>query len=200
MRPAADTGVSIGEAAQSITVRNCVIYGVQSGVAVKDSSVAIIHNNTIVDSEYGLHLYEKIAGQGGGHATAYNNIIWGVGTNAVLDSLSTVTNRYSDLSGSGVGPGAGNINEPGDVLIANAAIDGIAITRLDSDTNYSTGVQFFSPPSTNAAADRLGFAQMRIVRGGILLRRTLCQQQAAGDHQHERRPQHRPCHRTSLRL
>jgi hypothetical protein len=114
-----DKGVSIGEAAQNITVRNCVIYGVQSGVAVKDSSVAIIHNNTIVDSEYGLHLYEKIAGQGGGHATAYNNIIWGVGTNAVLDSLSTVTNSYSDLSGAGIYPGTSNINA--DPLFIDAA-------------------------------------------------------------------------------
>jgi len=105
-----DKGVSIGEAAQNITVRNCVIYQVQSGVAVKDSSVATIYNNTIVDSEYGLHLYEKIAGQGGGHATAYNNIIWGVGTNAVLDSLSTVTISYSDVSGTGIYPGTNNIN------------------------------------------------------------------------------------------
>ena len=104
-----DKGVSIGEAAQNIAVRNCVIYQVQSGIAVKDSSVAAIYNNTIVDSEYGLHLYEKIAGQGGGHATAYNNIIWGVGTNAVLDSLSTVTISYSDVSGTGIYPGTGNI-------------------------------------------------------------------------------------------
>src|SRR5439155_13771410 len=113
-----DKGVSIGEAAQDITVRNCVIYGVQSGVAVKDSSVAAIYNNTIVDSEYGLHLYQKIAGQGGGHATAYNNIIWGVGTNAVLDSLSTVTISYSDLSGAGIYPGTNNINA--DPLFENA--------------------------------------------------------------------------------
>src|SRR5439155_5618860 len=114
-----DKGVSIGEAAQDITVRNCVIYGVQSGVAVKDSSVAAIYNNTIVDSEYGLHLYEKIAGQGGGHATAYNNIIWGVGTNAVLDSLSSVTISYSDVSGTGVYPGTGNINA--DPMFVNPA-------------------------------------------------------------------------------
>ena len=114
-----DKGVSIGEAAQNITVRNCVIYGVQSGIAVKDSSVATISNNTIVDSDYGLHLYQKIAGQGGGHATAYDNIIRGVGTNAVLDSLSTLTISYSDVSGPGTYPGTNNINT--DPLFVNPA-------------------------------------------------------------------------------
>jgi hypothetical protein len=114
-----DKGVSIGEAAQDITVRNCVIYQVQSGIAVKDSSVATIHNNTIADSEYGLHLYQKNAGQGGGRAAAYNNIIWGVGTNAVLDSLSTVTISYSDVSGAGVYAGTNNINV--DPLFVNPA-------------------------------------------------------------------------------
>src|SRR6185503_15282533 len=105
-----DKGVSIGEAAQNITVRNCVIYQVQSGIAVKDSSFATIYNNTIVDSAYGLNLYQKSAGQGGGHATAYNNIIWDVGTNAVLDSLSTVNISYGDVSGAGVYPGTNNLN------------------------------------------------------------------------------------------
>ena len=49
-------------------------------------------------------MYQKIAGQGGGHATAYDNIIRGVGTNAVLDSLSTLTISYSDVSGPGTYP------------------------------------------------------------------------------------------------
>src|SRR2546427_8391980 len=37
------------------------IYGVDAGVAVKDSSVATIYNDTIVGSNHGLNLYEKIA-------------------------------------------------------------------------------------------------------------------------------------------
>ena len=114
-----DKGVSIGEAAQDIRVRNCEIYQVQSGIAVKDSSVATIYNNTIVDSTYGLNLYEKNAGQGGGHATAYNNIIWGVGTNALLDPLSTLSISYSDLSGTGIYPGTNNLNA--DPLFLDAA-------------------------------------------------------------------------------
>jgi parallel beta-helix repeat protein len=114
-----DKGVSIGERAQDITVRNCVIYGVESGIAVKDSSVATIYNNTIVSSDYGLRLYEKIAGQGGGHATAYNNILWGNTNSISLANGSTITATYSDISGTGVYPGANNLN--GDPLFLDPA-------------------------------------------------------------------------------
>ncbi len=105
-----DKGVSIGEHAQDITVRNCLIYGVDSGVAVKDSSVANIYNNTIVASNYGLNLYEKIAGEGGGHATAWNNILWGNTTSISLANGSTISATYSDISGTDVYPGTNNFN------------------------------------------------------------------------------------------
>src|SRR6266540_2559336 len=113
-----DKGVSIG-IATNVTVRNCVIYNVDSGVAVKDSSTATVYNNTIIDSNYGLHLYEKTAGFGGGHALAFNNIIWNVGTNIAADSLSTVTADHSDMSGAGIYPGTNNINA--DPLFLNPA-------------------------------------------------------------------------------
>jgi hypothetical protein len=115
-----DKGVSIGEHSQNITVRNCVIYGVESGVAVKDSSVAVIYNNTIVDSDYGLRLYEKIAGEGGGNATAYNNIIWGDTNSVSLANGSTLTLSYSDVSGPTNYPGTNNVNL--DPLFRDAAL------------------------------------------------------------------------------
>src|SRR6185295_10178704 len=65
-----DKGVSLGEASQNIIVRNCVIYDVDTGVAVKDSSTATIYNNTIVDAGYGVHLYNKGVTPGGGHGVA----------------------------------------------------------------------------------------------------------------------------------
>jgi len=105
-----DKGVSIGEQSQNITVRNCVIYGVESGVAVKDSSVATIYNNTIADSDFGLRLYEKNAGQGGGTAVAYNNIIWGTTNSISLANGSTITVSYSDVSGATNYPGTNNVN------------------------------------------------------------------------------------------
>jgi hypothetical protein len=114
-----DKGVSIGENSQNITVRNCVIYGVESGVAVKDSSVATIYNNTIIDSDYGLRLYEKIAGEGGGHATAYNNIIWGNTNSISLASGSTIAVSYSDVAGTDIYPGTNNLNA--DPLFLDAA-------------------------------------------------------------------------------
>jgi hypothetical protein len=114
-----DKGVSIGEHSQNITVRNCVIYGVESGVAVKDSSVATIYNNTLVDSDYGLRLYEKIAGEGGGHATAYNNIIWSNTNSISLANGSTITVSYSDVAGTGIYPGTNNLNA--DPLFLDAA-------------------------------------------------------------------------------
>ncbi len=115
-----DKGVSIGERATDVTVRNCVIYGVDAGVAVKDSSDATLHNNTIVDSNLGFNLYEKVAGQGGGHATAYNNIIWGTKTNIGLDDLSTIVATYSDIAGDGVYAGEKNLNA--DPLFVNAPL------------------------------------------------------------------------------
>jgi hypothetical protein len=77
-----DKGVSIGERAQDITVRNCVIYAVESGVAVKDSSVATIDNN----------------------------ILWGNTNSISLANGSTLSVSYSDISGAGVFPGTGNLN------------------------------------------------------------------------------------------
>ena len=114
-----DKGVSIGEACQNMTVRNCLMYQVDSGVAVKDSSVAEISNITVSDSNYGLRLYQKNAGQGGGHATAYNSIIWGVKTNIFLDSLSSIAVSESDVAGAGIFPGANNLNS--DPLFVDAA-------------------------------------------------------------------------------
>jgi hypothetical protein len=105
-----DKGVSIGEASTNITVRGCVVYAVDTGVAVKDSSVATIVNNTLVDSNYGLRLYEKTANQGGGAATVWNNVIWNNTTSITLANGSRITADYNDISGPGIYSGANNIN------------------------------------------------------------------------------------------
>lgn len=105
-----DKGVSIGEASSNIVVRGCVIFGVDMGVAVKDSSEAVIVNNTIADSVNGLRLYEKNPGQGGGHAATWNNIIWDNTNSIVLLNGSTITVDFSDAAGAGVYPGTSNLN------------------------------------------------------------------------------------------
>src|SRR5205085_2739760 len=106
-----DKGISLG-IAKNMIVRSNVIYNVHSGVAIKDSSSAIIYNNTIADSEIGLNLYKKpgTPTQDGGHVHATNNIIWGMTTNIFVDPLSTITVGYSDIQGNSVYAGTGNIN------------------------------------------------------------------------------------------
>jgi hypothetical protein len=114
-----DKGVSIGEDSLGILVRNCLMFKVDSGVAVKDGCTAELHNLTVSDSDYGVRLYQKTAGMGGGHVTnAYNNVLWGNTNNLLLDSLSTIVINYSDIQGTNW-PGTGNLDA--DPLFVNAA-------------------------------------------------------------------------------
>jgi hypothetical protein len=67
-----DKGVSIGESSFGIVVRNCLIYGCESGIAVKDSCTAFVYNCTFATNEYGFRNYNKanpISATGGGHVT-----------------------------------------------------------------------------------------------------------------------------------
>lgn len=105
-----DKGVSIGERSTNIVVRHCVIYDVDSGIAVKDSSRAELVHNTITRARHGLHLYEKTAGQGGGYAIAWNNILWGNVSSVTLDDLSSLDLHHSDTEGPTPWPGEGNLS------------------------------------------------------------------------------------------
>jgi hypothetical protein len=103
-----DKGVSIGEGSRAIVVRDCVIHQVDAGVAVKDSADAELYHNTIAAAAHGLNLYEKVAGQGGGHARAWNNILWGNLESVSLDGHSSLEMSYSDAAGGY--PGVGNLD------------------------------------------------------------------------------------------
>lgn len=105
-----DKGVSIGERSTNIVVRHCVIHDVDSGVAVKDSSTAELVHNTVTRTRHGFHLYQKTAGQGGGHAVAWNNILWGNGSPVTLDDLSSLVLHHSDTDGPAPWPGEGNLS------------------------------------------------------------------------------------------
>jgi hypothetical protein len=94
-----DKGISIGERSVDIIVRDCVIWNVDSGVAVKDSSEASIYNCTIVNSNHGFRFYEKYLGRGGGHAETWNNILWNNGTPVTLDALSSIVINWSNVEG-----------------------------------------------------------------------------------------------------
>jgi hypothetical protein len=115
-----DKGLSFGTAtafnqpaAVGMIVSNCLVYSVDSCIAVKDKSTAGILNNTFVNSSYGIRLYQKystpVAGGGGAITNAFDNIIWANGTNFDIATNSSMVSAYSDIGGTNW-PGAGNIN------------------------------------------------------------------------------------------
>jgi hypothetical protein len=112
-----DKGISIGTAHQvppgtratSAMVVNNLVYSSGIGIAVKDSAVARLVHNTVVDNEVeGLALYEVALGYGGGMAVVTNTILWGNGQSIRLDAISTVAVTHSVVEGGW--PGAGNLD------------------------------------------------------------------------------------------
>ena len=124
-----DKGVSIGEGSYGIEVRNCLLYGNDSGVAVKNSPggkppcTANVHDCTIVDNDYGFRCYNKTdvnALTDGGQVTnSYNNIVWS-NRFAIAQLLNGgyVIADHTDFNGTNW-PGEGNIQA--DPLFLDAA-------------------------------------------------------------------------------
>lgn len=95
-----DKGVSVGEGAQFVEITGTLIYRTGAGVAVKDNSRALIHQNTFYGCEYAIECVEKNAGLGGGKAEAYDNIIWSpLEGPYYLNSTGSLEMRYSDIEG-----------------------------------------------------------------------------------------------------
>jgi len=119
-----DKGVSIGDfnTSHGIIVSNCLIYGCNAGVAVKDDCTAGIFNCTIVDCGAGFTNYYKpdiSAPTGGGRTTnSYNNILWDNDRTIVVLNDGLVVADHSDL-GNTNWPGVGNIDA--DPLFLNPA-------------------------------------------------------------------------------
>ena len=125
-----DKGCSFGTAtafnqpaAVGMIVSNCLIYGVDSCVAVKDKSTASLFNNTFVGSAFGIRLYQKystpVPGGGGAITNAFNNIIWGNTTELDIATNSSLAASYSDIRGTNF-PGIGNISA--DPLFVSSAL------------------------------------------------------------------------------
>lgn len=117
-----DKGVSMGVGVE-VTVTNTLIYNVDSGISVKDNSIAGIFNSTIANANYGFHNYNKAnpaSPTGGGHITnSFNNIIWNITNTAIaLLNGSTLVADFSDFQATNY-PGTGNLNN--DPLFVNAA-------------------------------------------------------------------------------
>ena len=124
-----DKGVSIGEGSYGIVVSNCLMYGSDSGVAVKDSPggkppcTANVINCTIVDCDYGYRCYNKSAPaspiNGGQITNSFNNIIANprISTFEILNAGIVVAD-YSDFTHTNW-PGSGNFSAA--PLFLNAA-------------------------------------------------------------------------------
>jgi hypothetical protein len=111
-----DKGISLGHAATTALANN-LIYNCAIGVAVKDGHQSTMAHLTVADCAAGLALYEAHAGEGGGHATVVNSILWSSTTPLDVRDGSTLAVTYSDVQG-GV-PGQGNI--AADPLFRNPA-------------------------------------------------------------------------------
>jgi parallel beta-helix repeat protein len=69
-----DKGISVGEKAE-VTVNNNIISGCAMGIGVKDSARARVSRTTFYGNDFAAECYEKVVGQGGGHAELENCII-----------------------------------------------------------------------------------------------------------------------------
>jgi len=113
-----DKGISIGEGSQNINILYNVITDSQMGIAVKDSSTALIDHNTLYKNEVGISCYEKNTGEGGGVASVSNTII----------SESIISSVYEDYVS--------------DIRVIYSLSD---IDSLDGDNNITAAPQFRSP-------------------------------------------------------
>ena len=121
-----DKGVSVGEGCLDVVVTGCLIFRTGAGVAVKDSSIATIYNNTFYNCDFGIELVEKNPGLGGGHGLAYNNIIWGNGGSIFMNSDATLNISYSNIIGNTVD--TSNHIYSVDPLFSNIAIDDYSLS------------------------------------------------------------------------
>lgn len=106
-----DKGISLGEGTVAYVYDN-FIEQCGMGLGVKDRSMALCANNTIVDCTYGIKSYQKFAGGGGGITVMTNCIIWACGQSVLLLDGSTLTAANCDIKmdGTNAWPGANNIN------------------------------------------------------------------------------------------
>lgn len=112
-----DKGISIGEKSDVEILHN-IIASSHTGIAVKDSSYALIDHNTLYDNDVALSCYKKNDSYGPAKMLAENNILSQSTTKALSsDAHSVIQVRYS-LSDTDNLTGEGNLF--GDPLFAAA--------------------------------------------------------------------------------
>lgn len=105
-----DKAISIGEKCIEVTVTGTLVNAADAGVSVKDSSIAIIYNNTFYACRMGIESRQEREGMGGGHYISFDNIIWNCNEPLVLEDGGTGQVNYCILNTSSVYPGTNNLN------------------------------------------------------------------------------------------
>jgi hypothetical protein len=85
--------------------RNCVVYDCLEGIVSKDSCTPFFDHITVARCEFGVHVYEKNVGKGGGKGSAQNVIFWEINQKFVVDDKSTFSLTYCDMPGGIAGEG-----------------------------------------------------------------------------------------------
>ncbi len=90
-----DKGISVGQASTCAVNQNIIVACAQ-GLGIKDTgSFAELDHNTLFGNTYGIAVFEKNAGDGGGKVAVKNTIIAQSEEAAIfVDDLSTVTTTY----------------------------------------------------------------------------------------------------------
>ena len=91
-RKSGDKGISIGEQSEILLLNN-YIEKTNMGIAVKDSSIARVVNNTIVRNKVGVAGYNKKDIFGGGQILIYNSLFQNNGQDFGLEDISADDSR-----------------------------------------------------------------------------------------------------------
>jgi parallel beta-helix repeat protein len=104
----ADKGISIGENSYGIDISRNIITDSLIGIAVKDSSTAVIDHNTLYNNDTSISLYSKDTPYGGDVIVTNSIISQSVTAALSADEKSTITVSYSLSDGEQL-PGTGNL-------------------------------------------------------------------------------------------
>jgi hypothetical protein len=97
-------------AGTSASIERCLLHDNTTAIVATSGATLDMSHVTVYASTVGIDAREESAGSGGGHITADSLIVWNVGEALGTDAASTVSLSFSDVDGSGVPPGTGNIN------------------------------------------------------------------------------------------
>ncbi len=164
------------------TITGNLIYNSGSAIALKSGiSVTECHHNTVVGNQEGVNLFAKAGASDGGHGIFHSMILWDNIADVKLDSLSTASFTFSNVS-SGVRTGTGNISS--DPRFVNVAADNYALRSgspcIDTgkDTSDMGAIPFTGSPPTflrsdSDASQAIGindvvFTLIYIFRGGAI--------------------------------